>query len=282
MFFLKGAHCAVFFGEKLRGRGSNPRRRSRDAEFTVDRRLSNLRSISFPFPVPRKPLTSPFSLPFPIPRSNLQACQKEWSAPSRGSNLIIYIRLSSSQPLISLLLPPSLSYSLSSISTGSLVRRSLDLGCEARGVRRTLGPGLLSLSLVAQRRCASSTAGRGGAHPPLQHAARRGSGGRQGAASAAARHAARHDVQQLFAAAGGGAPSMTARTLLPAQSGWRPSSPTILRPDPVAEASTRRLRHRRGLLRRRRCRIRLPGCGGEARRGGSGGGEVAGRASGAP
>ena len=32
------------------------------------------------------------------------------------------------------------------------------------------------------------------------------------------------------------------------------------------------LRRRRGLLRRRRCRIRLPGCGGEARRGGSGGG----------
>ena len=43
-----------------------------NAEFTVDRRLSNLRSIR---------------------------------ASSRGSNLIIYMRLSSSQPLISLLLP---------------------------------------------------------------------------------------------------------------------------------------------------------------------------------
>ena len=171
VFFLKGAHCAVFFGEKLRGRGSNPRRRSRDAEFTVDRRLSNLRSISFPFPVPRKPLTSPFSLPFPISPQQLTGVPKRMERVVAGAQILSFIcgsRLSASHLSPS---PPSLSYSLSSISTGSLVRRNLDLGCEARGVRRTLGAwaaepvarGTAALCFLhgRARRGASSAAARG-------------------------------------------------------------------------------------------------------------------------
>jgi len=47
-----------------------------------------------------------------------------------------------------------------------------------------------------------------------------------------------------------------------------------------ATASFPRPRAAGSALRRRRGQIRPPGCGGEARRGGSGGGEVAGRASG--
>ena len=164
---------------------------------TVDSATYGRSHFLFPSPaslsLPRSPFISPF------PAATYRRAKK--NGPRRGLKSYHLYAALVSQPLISLLLPPSLSYSLSSISTGSLVRRSLDLGCEARGVRRTLGPGLLSLSLVAQWRCASCTAGRGGAHPPRQHAARHGSGGRQGAASAAARHAARHDVQQLFAAA---------------------------------------------------------------------------------
>ena len=168
---------------------------------TVDSATYGRSHFLFPSPASLSLPRSPFLSPFPV--ATYRRAKKN-GARRHGAQILSFIcgsHLSASHLSPS---PPSLSYSLSSISTGSLVRRSLDLGCEARGVRRTLGPGLLSLSLVAQRRCASSTAGR-----LLRCSTRQGAGAAAGREQRPRRRVTRRGTTS----------SSSSRPLLPAQSG---------------------------------------------------------------
>ena len=162
--------------------------------------------------------------------------------------------------------PPSLSYSLSSISTGSLVRRSLDLGCEARGVRRTLGA------------WAAEPVARGAAALCFLHGR-----ARRGASSAAARGKAREQRPAGSSVRGGASRSEARRPAALRGRSSRPNPASGRLPQPSCD----RIRWRRQAH---------GGCGAAASssgaaaagsasldaagRRGSGGGEVAGRASG--